>query len=71
VSAEAAANQKVLAELSAPELEVLHLMADGLDSNAVAQHLAIASRAVEDHVKRVIEKLGSLPPSGGGSGWGA
>jgi ATP/maltotriose-dependent transcriptional regulator MalT len=36
---------------------VLHLLADGLDTSAMADHLQIADHTVEWHVRHMIEKL--------------
>jgi DNA-binding NarL/FixJ family response regulator len=45
------------AELTARELDVLNLMAEGLDTNAMAHRLGIAVHTIEWHVRHVIEKL--------------
>jgi DNA-binding NarL/FixJ family response regulator len=45
-------------ELTARELEVLGAMSDGLSTKAVAHHLGIAVKTVENHKTRIFEKLG-------------
>jgi len=45
-------------ELTARELEVLGAMSDGLSAKAVAHHLGIAVKTVENHKTRIFEKLG-------------
>jgi two-component system nitrate/nitrite response regulator NarL len=49
--------EKLLAEFTPRELEILHLLADGLDTAAMAQRLGIAPHTIEWHVRHVIEKL--------------
>ena len=44
--------------LSARELEVLRLLADGLTDREIAESLAISPRTVESHVGAVLRKLG-------------
>jgi DNA-binding NarL/FixJ family response regulator len=44
--------------LTARELEVLGAMSDGLSTKAVAHHLGIALKTVENHKTRIFEKLG-------------
>ena len=44
--------------LSPRELEVLHLMADGLTYQEVAQHLVVTVNTVRFHVKSIYSKLG-------------
>jgi DNA-binding NarL/FixJ family response regulator len=46
-----------LTELTARELDVLKLIAEGLDTVAMAHRLDIAVHTVEWHVRHVIEKL--------------
>jgi DNA-binding CsgD family transcriptional regulator len=46
-----------MTELTPTELEVLQLLAMGLDTDHVAHRLAIAPHTVEWHVRHVIEKL--------------
>jgi len=57
VSTEAAERLKLVAQFTPRELEILHLLADGVDTEAMAQRLGIATHTVEWHVKHVIEKL--------------
>jgi two-component system, NarL family, response regulator DevR len=45
------------AEFTARELDVLNLMAEGLDTNDMSQRLGIAIHTIEWHVRHVIEKL--------------
>ncbi len=45
------------AEFTARELDVLNLMAEGLDTKAMADRLGIAVHTIEWHVRHVIEKL--------------
>ena len=46
------------AEFTSRELDVLHLLSEGLDTAAMAHRLGIASHTVEWHVRHVLEKLG-------------
>jgi len=46
------------ASLTTREVEVLQLLADGLDVRAVARHLDLSVHTVRDHVKSAREKLG-------------
>jgi DNA-binding CsgD family transcriptional regulator len=39
------------------ELDILHLLAEGLDTTEMSQRLGIAPHTVEWHVRHVIEKL--------------
>jgi DNA-binding NarL/FixJ family response regulator len=48
---------KLVAQFTPRELEVLRLMAEGLDTNQVSHRLGIAPHTVEWHVRHVIEKL--------------
>jgi DNA-binding NarL/FixJ family response regulator len=57
VSNEAAQHQKLLAQFTPRELEILHLLAQALDTGSMAQTLGIAPHTVEWHVRHVIEKL--------------
>ena len=52
------AREKLLAEFTPRELDVLRLLADGYDTANMATRLAIAPHTVEWHVSHVIEKLG-------------
>ena len=49
--------ERLLAEFTPRELDILHLLAEGLDTTAMAQRLGIAPHTVEWHVRHVIEKL--------------
>jgi DNA-binding CsgD family transcriptional regulator len=51
------ARKMLMAEFAPRELDVLHLLAEGLDTATMAQRLGIAPHTVEWHVKHVIEKL--------------
>ncbi len=46
------------AALTTRELEVLDAMADGMSTKAVAHHLGIAVKTVENHKTRIFDKLG-------------
>ena len=46
------------AGLSARELEVVHLVAEGLPNKAIAAHLHLSVRTVESHVRHVLTKAG-------------
>jgi DNA-binding NarL/FixJ family response regulator len=46
VGSEAAQHQKLLAQFTPRELEILHLLAEALDTNAMAQRLEIAPHTV-------------------------
>jgi DNA-binding NarL/FixJ family response regulator len=48
---------QLLAEFTPRELDVLRLLAEGLDTNAMSSRLGIAAHTVEWHVRHVIEKL--------------
>jgi DNA-binding NarL/FixJ family response regulator len=54
---ERAAHEKLVAEFTPRELDVLRLLAEGLDTGAIAGHLSIAPHTVDWHVRHVIEKL--------------
>ena len=45
--------------LSRREREVLHLIAEGLDSKAIARRLGVTYHTAREHAQRVIEKLGA------------
>jgi DNA-binding NarL/FixJ family response regulator len=49
--------ERLIADFTPRELEVLNLMADGLDTAGMAEELGIAQHTVEWHVRHVIEKL--------------
>lgn len=44
--------------LTRRELEILRLIADGLDSHAIAGHLHISQRTERNHVASILAKLG-------------
>lgn len=50
-------HQELLVQFTPRELEVLNLLADGLDTTAMAERLGIADHTVEWHVRHLIEKL--------------
>ncbi len=58
VVTEKLAHEKLVAEFTARELDVLRLLAEGLDTGTLADRLGIASHTVEWHVRHLIEKLG-------------
>jgi DNA-binding NarL/FixJ family response regulator len=49
--------ERLLAEFTPRELDVLHLLAEGLDTTSMSLRLGIAPHTVEWHVRHVIEKL--------------
>jgi DNA-binding NarL/FixJ family response regulator len=49
--------EKLLAEFTPRELEILRVLAKGLDTPAIADRLGIAPHTVEWHLRHVIEKL--------------
>jgi DNA-binding NarL/FixJ family response regulator len=51
------AREKLIAEFTPRELDVLRLLAEGHDTQALARRLGIAPPTVEWHVTHVIEKL--------------
>jgi DNA-binding NarL/FixJ family response regulator len=51
------AREKLFAEFTPRELEVLRLLAEGHDTGTLAKRLGIAPHTVEWHVRHVIEKL--------------
>lgn len=53
----AAQEQGPLAQLSARELDVLRLMAEGLTNNGIASRLFLSARTVEAHVGNLMTKL--------------
>jgi DNA-binding NarL/FixJ family response regulator len=57
VSSEAAERLKLVAQFTPRELETLRLLADGVDTETMAERLGIATHTVEWHVRHVIEKL--------------
>lgn len=58
VHADQDADEGRLERLTARELEVLSLVADGLSNAAVAEHLSLTKRAVEKHVGEIFARLG-------------
>lgn len=52
------AREKLLAQFTPRELDVLHLLAEGYETGDLATRLGIAPHTVEWHVSHVIEKLG-------------
>ncbi len=57
--AERAERERLLAALTSREREVLELLAQGLDSRAIADRLTLSYHTVRDHAQKVIEKLGA------------
>lgn len=57
VSTDADERLKLVAQFTPRELQVLHLLAHGFDTEAMTQRLGIATHTVEWHVRHVIEKL--------------
>lgn len=57
LTAEQGQREKLLAEFTDRELDVLRLLAKGDDTAAMARRLSIAPHTVEWHVRHVIEKL--------------
>jgi len=47
-----------VSSLSARELDVLRLVAEGLDNDEVARRLTLSTRTVERHLQNVYTKLG-------------
>jgi len=58
VVTERLAHEKLVAEFTPRELDVLRLLAEGFDTGTIAERLGIASHTVEWHVRHLIEKLG-------------
>ncbi|MEW5871803.1 MAG: response regulator transcription factor [Chloroflexota bacterium] len=56
--AQAALREKPIEPLTGRELEVLRLIAQGLDNNAIAERLVVATRTVQNHVSTIYGKLG-------------
>jgi two-component system, NarL family, response regulator LiaR len=50
-------SQDALATLSQREREVLHLLAQGLSNQAIAEQLAIGEKTVKSHVSNILGKL--------------
>jgi DNA-binding NarL/FixJ family response regulator len=57
LAAELRQNEKLLAEFTPRELDILRLLAEGYDNATMARRLGIAPHTVEWHVRHVIEKL--------------
>jgi DNA-binding NarL/FixJ family response regulator len=55
---ETRADQPQLGALSARELDVLRLLARGLENNQIAGELGISPRTAKNHVSSVLAKLG-------------
>jgi two-component system, NarL family, response regulator DevR len=51
--------KQLLAEFTPREVEILHLLAQGLDTADMSERLGLARHTVEWHVRHVIEKLGA------------
>jgi two-component system, NarL family, nitrate/nitrite response regulator NarL len=49
--------EQLIAQFTPRELDILHLLAEGLDTIAMSQRLGIAPHTIEWHVRHVIEKL--------------
>ncbi len=49
--------EQLLAQFTPRELDILRLLAEGMDTSAMSQRLGIAPHTVEWHVRHVIEKL--------------
>lgn len=56
-TSQAAERQRLLRQFTPRELEILHLLAQSLDVNAMAAQLGIAPHTVEWHIRHLIEKL--------------
>lgn len=57
VSTDAAERRKLVAQFTPRELEILQLLAHGLDTESMTHRLGIATHTVEWHVRHLIEKL--------------
>lgn len=51
-------NKEVHADLTKRELQVLHLMVNGLDNDHIAQKLVISRQTVKNHIRHIYSKLG-------------
>ena len=51
------AGHRLVAQFTPRELEVLALLAEGLDTNAISNRLGVAVHTIEWHVRHLIEKL--------------
>jgi DNA-binding NarL/FixJ family response regulator len=56
-TSQAAERQRLLRQFTPRELEILRLLAESLDVDAMAAHLGIAPHTVEWHIRHLIEKL--------------
>ena len=45
-------------QLTAREVEILQLLAEGLDNTAIAESLTITKRTVQNHIHNIYSKLG-------------
>ncbi len=52
-----AERNRLLGQLTPREMEVLGLMAEGMDNHAIAEHLGIGFTTVRGHVQNILEKL--------------
>jgi len=57
MSRDEADRRRLLESLTRREMEVLSLMADGLDNRAIAAELGIGFTTVRGHVQNILEKL--------------
>ncbi|HEX7133268.1 MAG TPA: helix-turn-helix transcriptional regulator, partial [Iamia sp.] len=73
VATPALAERRSTTVVSARELQVARLAASGMTNRAIAQHLVVSERTVENHLYRAFTKLGvgsreelaaALPPEG-------
>jgi DNA-binding CsgD family transcriptional regulator len=53
----ASADQRLIAQFKPIERELLRLLAQGLDTEAITRRLGIAGHTAEWHIRHVIEKL--------------
>jgi NarL family two-component system response regulator LiaR len=58
VRAESAVREQVRDDLSARELEVIRLVAEGLNNHAIAGRLVISEKTVKTHLTHILGKLG-------------
>jgi DNA-binding NarL/FixJ family response regulator len=54
-----APGERLMETLTPRELEVLHLLAEGLPNKAIARHLGISDHTVKFHVNAIMGKLGA------------
>jgi len=57
-SSEAESSQPADSSLTPREIEILHLLAEGLDNKNIAKKLTITKRTVQNHVSNIYGKLG-------------